>query len=60
MAQNDLKGSKNFFELRRNSSYIGSSNWEFLMRVSLEIFTVQTNSSELYEGSSYGEFTVLG
>ena len=51
------------FELRRCSSYGGSSNRELLMRIYQEIFTMQEESFELRRSSSnrkssYRESTV--
>ena len=57
-------GQKYLFELRKCSSYGGSSNRELLMRIYYEIFTVPEEWSQLRRGSSnrkssYNESTVL-
>ena len=55
-------GQKYLFELRRCSSYGGSSNRELLMRIYQEIFTLPEESFELRRGSrksSQRESTVL-
>ena len=50
--ENTLWHKKYLFELRRCSSYGGSSNRELLMRIYQDIFTVPEESFELRRGSS--------
>ena len=57
-------GQKYLLELRKCSSYGGSSNRKILMRIYWDIFTVPGESFELGRGSSnkkssYREYTVI-